>query len=321
MPISTSTRHLPRRVYRRAGSRRPDDLRRPPAALPRGPVGTSRRSTSAVETRARKPVRMRAVAPQTVSSSSSKKCIARGCPEHVPALLVVHAVGEQLGERDVEHPVDLAGVGGPASGRPSMMPDERRDHELADRRSAGGRARRRRRPTRAASPISSSASRSAASARGRRRRAVSTLPPGNAISPWCDGMVLGHGLRAGRPCPTDLAAASVEQRQEHRGVARAGVERLALAERVRRDRPGRWQVGDAVADLRDGERRSAALSRGPGRRRAGDEARGPRDALAPTPGPRGLTIPCCGTGYFFLPLRPWRARRGSRARGGPRRRR
>src|SRR5690348_16316761 len=43
-----------------------------------------------------------------------------------PALLVVHVVGEELGERDVEDPVDLTRVGGDDRS-PVGDPDERRD--------------------------------------------------------------------------------------------------------------------------------------------------------------------------------------------------
>ena len=89
------------------------------------------------------------------------------------------------------------------------------------------------------SPISSSASRNAAS-RSSRSTAGSTLPPGKAISPRCDGMVSGRRVED----EADLGVL-LEQREQHRGGPSPGSERR---------RRGRDVVGELVADAIERDR-------------------------------------------------------------------
>ena len=153
------------------------------------PLSLTRGQTSSISgTRircARKPARMRAVAPHTVSPGELEEVHRALGAEELPPLLVVHLVAQQLGERDVEHALDLAGRG--ECRGPLDEPDERREQERPET-VCSCRARRSRRPSRGA--------RSPPPPRGARRR-------GRGVEPWVE-LAAGEGdlaLVATASCP------------------------------------------------------------------------------------------------------------------------
>ena len=131
---------------------------------------------------------MRAVAPQTVSPGQLEERHRPPHPPQLPDLLAARGRVEQVRERHRERGRDLARVG-PEDRRHGEQADDRRDRELrgdgaqlsssATTSTASG-----------SSPISSWASRSAAATTD--ASLGSRLPPGNAISPRCDGIVSGR---------------------------------------------------------------------------------------------------------------------------------
>ena len=112
-----------------AGARRLRRTLRCPCVTSRR-SGLSRSVTRSVATsRVRRSVRIRAVAPQTVSSASSKKYTAMSRRKPSQRSSRYERGIEQLRERDLEHPHDLAPGSGASSGGPAEEADERRDRE------------------------------------------------------------------------------------------------------------------------------------------------------------------------------------------------
>ena len=215
-----------------------------------------------------------------------------GAPQSgvVPPLGVMDAGREQLGERDVERPAR------PRAGRRRSRARRRAGRRTARSRTATRRcrcrrARRRSRRRRDRDRSPRCASRSAV-AREVGVDAGSRLPPGNAISPWCDR----HRLGALREDDAGLAVL-LEERDEHcRGPPFDGDSRTELRHGSRRR-----QVGETAAHL--GERRDRGARPGAGagptrsdrraaiRSASGSRCRPPRRSLSAAAASRRSTGP------------------------------
>ena len=177
-------------------------------------------------------MRIRAVAPQTVSPGSSKNAIGRQAPPELPELLPVGVRVEQLRDRDRERQRPPPAGRARSTGGAAEQADERGDRELgrdgAEAVELAGHLDRVRRPARSPRWPPAAPRRSSDASPGSR------LPPGNAISPRCDGIVSGRFVRI----DVRLAVAPRTARTSTaRGATRRRVE-LRLARRRQHRRAG-----------------------------------------------------------------------------------
>ena len=195
-----------------------------------------RRRSAASGDAASRSTSMNAVAPHTVSSSSSKKCSRRSVGRAAPALGAVRVGAHELGQRQPQHPLDLragraraAAIRGrrPTIGHDVAAADDRAEVvELAEqRRPRPGRGRPPRRPRGSAASAGVSPG--------------SMRPPGKLISPlWL------RRCRDRRVSSTSAPSLAVGEGDEH--GRRPGVgERRRDRPAGRRRRRGRLDVVDA----------------------------------------------------------------------------
>ena len=216
MPISTSNPLPPaaRRAYQATRLSRGRVRLGPGSHGDSAPAGSSRSShrSPQVEDARRNPVRIRAVAPQTVSSASSKKCIdARCSPKQVPALLVVHAVGEQL-DSATSNTRSTSRESAATTGRPSMSPTNGRDQELARRRCASVGELADTSTELAPEPDLLLRLAERGIARGRDRRSARPCRPGRRSRPGARASVSGRSVSTRRASPSSSNSGSEHRR-------------------------------------------------------------------------------------------------------------
>ena len=244
-------------------------------------------------------------APHRLVRRARRSASSRASPQNCQSSDAVAPRGSSSSESATSKTRSTSRASGTSTRTGSIDPDEGRHHELPDR---GADARRARAITSTAArgrPISSSASRSAAS-RGERVDRGVDLPAGERDL----ALVRRHGLG---PLGEHEARLAVDSVAPNSGTSTAAA---MLSDGGGGNGSGSGSVGAARPDL--GQRDRAASSRKP-RPRSGAsrlEFGWPRDDLtAPPAAPAGVVTTSSSR------WRSWRARRGSTARGGPRRRR